>query len=850
MPALVRLRSVPIALAILLALSARADPASLAGHSLASALEAVAEQGALAVVFTDDVVRSWMRVVEEPAGSSPRERLAELLRPHGLELRVGPGQTLVVARAGPPERRAGLFGTVRDPEGRALSDARVILEPRGDAGLAERIETRSRLDGSFELSSVPFGRWTLLARHPSSLELEEELDLQRTEPVELVLTLPSVLQADERIEVSAAHRLLEGDGAVGVALEREVAATVAQPGDDLLHRLKILPGTVGDEVSAAFGVRGGRPDEVSIRLDGMELVDPFHLGDFHRALSAIDDQIVATSELHSGGWTADLGDRRGAVLDLTSLEASLDSRTSLALGVLDLAATTARRFGDGRLGLLASLRYGFPDLVFDLAEEESNPRFGDGYVKGDFAPRDHLSVRGHVLGTADVSDFRVEDDDSRARLRSRWDTVSAWSRAQVVGSGGRLWSGRVGLQRLEHDRTLLDAEPESFRSVDSERRTDRIDLGTTGEWPLGDHLLRGGVDGRRTRTSFEVSIEAATDDPLAAIRVPPAPPAFRFVEVVESDLLSAWVSDRWRRDRWTVEAGLRWDARSLPDEELWSPRISADVQIGPASHLRAAWGHFFQTQRPYELAVEDFETELHPAERAEHRVLGFEHRFGRRRGTALRVEVWNRRIRDPRPRWENLFDPLGRIPELEPDRVRVAPELGRAQGVELFVGGRANRRLGWFLSATISRAEERLEGSWHAAARDQPWSGVLHLDWEAPRDWDLSVSLRGHEGWPTTALDAEVVDGPDGPEVRPVLGPLRAERLPDFWRLDLRVRRAWDLSRGELGVSFDLQNLTNRSNLRGYDVALELDAGGSPVVEREAKDWAGILPSFQVTWSF
>ncbi len=40
----------------------------------------------------------------------------------------------------------------------------------------------------------------------------------------------------------------------------------------------------------------------------------------------------------------------------------------------------------------------------------------------------------------------------------------------------------------------------------------------------------------------------------------------------------------------------------------------------------------------------------------------------------LRVEAYDKRVTDPTPIYENIFDPFALLPELEADRVRVAAE--------------------------------------------------------------------------------------------------------------------------------------------------------------------------------
>jgi len=49
---------------------------------------------------------------------------------------------------------------------------------------------------------------------------------------------------------------------------------------------------------------------------------------------------------------------------------------------------------------------------------------------------------------------------------------------------------------------------------------------------------------------------------------------------------------------------------------------------------------------------------------------------------AVRVEAYRKHYSQLKPRYENLFDPLSLVPELRWDRVRIAPDAARAEGVE------------------------------------------------------------------------------------------------------------------------------------------------------------------------
>src|SRR4029453_18725001 len=62
------------------------------------------QAGGVKLVYSSELVHPDLRVVAEPRARAPRKRLAELLKPHGLETRDGPnGTILIVTRARTPK---------------------------------------------------------------------------------------------------------------------------------------------------------------------------------------------------------------------------------------------------------------------------------------------------------------------------------------------------------------------------------------------------------------------------------------------------------------------------------------------------------------------------------------------------------------------------------------------------------------------------------------------------------------------------------------------------------------------------------------------------------------------------
>ena len=264
--------------------------------------------------------------------------------------------------------------------------------------------------------------------------------------------------------------------------------------------------------------------------------------------------------------------------------------------------------------------------------------------------------------------------------------------------------------------------------------------------------------------------------------------------------------------------------------------------------LRAAWGRFNQSQRPYELQVEDGETEFNPVERSDSRVLGFEHLFRGARGLALRFEVYQREVLNPIPRWENLYEPFNFFPEVEPDRVRIAPDRALAEGAELFLRGRFGSRFGWWLNYTWAVTEDEIAGESFPRSFDQTHAANFDLDYRINDRWTLNLAWRYHTGWPTTPLSlAQEADEDGGTVFVPVAGRRFSARLPSYHRLDLRASRPWKVGPGTLVFFVDVQNVYNRGNVAGFDFDIDQDAG---TLTPNAEEWAGILPSVGISFDW
>ena len=204
-----------------------------------------------------------------------------------------------------------------------------------------------------------------------------------------------------------------------------------------------------------------------------------------------------------------------------------------------------------------------------------------------------------------------------------------------------------------------------------------------------------------------------------------------------------------------------------------------------------------------------------------------------------------------RPRFENLFDPLGLIPEVQPDRVRLDPTRATSQGVEISVD-RSNGPLTWWLTYTLSEATDRIGGRDEYRSWDQRHALQGGINWSNDR-WEISLATNIHSGWPTTDL-AYVQSGLDEdwePEFVAIPGPRNAERFPTFATLDFRISRTWQLRRSSFMAFLEVSNLTNRENecCRDFDIE-EDDVTGEEFFESDVDYWMPLLPAIGVLWEF
>jgi hypothetical protein len=653
----------------------------------------------------------------------------------------------------------------------------------------------------------------------------------------------------EEIIVSAsAYRFVHDDALATATLSATDLQLSPHLGDDPLRAVARLPGVAANEFSARANIRGGEAAETLVRFGGLNLSNPFHLKDFQNVFSTIAPGLVREMRIYSGGFPVTFGDRMSGVIDIDPL-APAEPYGEVSLSFFNATALLTGRSTDGRSDWLLSARRGNLDLIVEaLNSNIGRPAYGDIYARADRRLTDSIALSANLLASEDS--LVLFDSDHEEAARAEYRDRYYWLRVDYEPDYAL--SGSVLLARSALDSVRRgDADQDGVASgmLDDQRDFTIDSLQTDWLWRIQDEmLLQFGGELRDMRGRYDYHDEADFD---LLFDVPGASADTTRTRNIgvrpKGNHYALYANARVGRPQALVaDLGLRWDRDTLaPDSsDQISPRISMLHAFGDRLQVRATWGRFFQAQSIDELQVSDGVTQFFSPQYARHLIGSVEYRH--RTGVDARLEVYHKDYRRIRPRFENLLNTFVLLPELKPDRIRIAPRHARARGFELTVRRATAQPLGWWLSYSRSSVEDEFADGDVARSWDQRNSFSGGATWRGA-SWELSVAGTYHSGWPTTAVALTQT------EPIPIVsaGPRNARRVQDYRSVDMRVARRFRLAgASELTVFVEAGNILNRDNDCCVKYELESEETPELTLDTSTLRYLPITPSLGFIWRF
>jgi len=843
---------------LLLSIGARATeretPPKYAGRPLLDVLGELRARG-LKLIYSSDLVGPTMRVEAEPRGGESRQVLEEVLAPHGLAARRGPGGSLlvVIRRRGPKEGRPSKAKTPQEQAAISPGVARFeeTVEVTAPSGSPSAGSTPLSVGPQVVASAAGSGENVFRALQAlpgisAPDDLDSRLAVRGGGPDENLTVMDGV-------EIHDPYRLLGFTSAFNPSLVQNFDLFAG--GFDVRY---------GDRLSSLLVIenRSGQGKRAFGGEAGLNLTD---------ASLVLEGRLPGTT---SGSW---IFAGRRAYYDLVA-ERLLD--------VGDLPS-----FSDLQAKVSWEPRAGQRLSLFGLLSDES----------ADIATR------------TDDEDFVIRTLGRNFLGGLRFDsTLGAGGRSATVASFYRFEDGIDFQGRIESDARRAAGSVLDSRLADVVfiRDIDVSDIALRQEVTLvssGRQAWDFGLEAHRLRTQWGWRVDGDSSEVLTPRSNLPLdsglPPAF-LPRSLDSNATS-WRTGLWVQDRFTIgsrlslRAGARVDRSSVNRETTLSPRIGATWTLTPATRVNAAAGLYYQSPGYEKLFQSDYFVDLTPegglalaTEKSFHTLVGLERDLAG--SLSARVTAYHKS-------YSSLI--VGRLETEEERQARVArydfppslsdqipsePQItsnpvsdgrGNAWGVEVYLARRtvspATRLSGW-VSYAFGRARREAYGRQYAFDYDRRHALSLAGEYRiGPR---LSFSLTGRvaSGFPLTPAvgvrvaaieDGSDVDGDGDREERipardssgaliyaPDFGPvanLNSARLPLFARFDARLTFRPGGARGKWLLYVDVINLLNRHNAGriSYIVQRRLGSDQPGLIESRIAS-IPLLPSFGVHFRF
>ena len=605
--------------------------------------------------------------------------------------------------------------------------------------------------------------------------------------------------------------------------------------NDVMRAGHVFPGVISSDYSARFSVRGGEKSDISVRLDGMELYNPYHLQDFGGAVSLIGLELIQNTQLLIGGFPAEYGEKMSGVFDLKTRSPNTE-QFSANFGV-DLINATATLEGplSEKGGWLLSARRGYIDLILALmdVDEDYKPQYADVYGKFTYQATQADTVTLNGLYGWDKNRIRLDDVDNN--LDSQYDNSTTWAKWRHT-FGDSHWTDFFVFAGISNQNRMMG-------KADVDNRDFRF-FGTKAELTTNlfeAHTFRSGVKWQWLTAQYQYDVQ----ERQAGVNI------YKPILVDVDDNggeFSAFLQDEWQlHSKLALNVGGHFVYQQYRKEGIQryeiGPRVALAIKPTNKLLLRGAWGIYHQPISLMGVPVEDDIETVGRAEQAVHYVIGAE--YTPTNNFLVRVEGYY-----------NTFDNLvGRLREFgRQNQIFVAPQSGEAKGLDVFMTHAVSNRLSWTLGYAYGIAEEIAGGTTIFRQHDRRHAFAVSSNYQFAPTWHLYLSWRFHTGEPRTPLIHAEVRGPNGSIIAcdRRFGDTHSARMPAYQSLDFRITKQSSYRRWELSWYFQILNLYNHRNLDQYAFSEVRDEETGAIIECtiEEEPLFPIVPTLGVTMRF
>lgn len=690
--------------------------------------------------------------------------------------------------------------------------------------------------GSFSLSRVPAGGFSLKVIAPGYEPLQYSDTIKPGETIELTLRLTPLAEGEYGLVVRGEKDEPE---VTKRSLSKEEIGYSAGSQGDVIRALTNMPGIARPPASSGLLiVRGSAPEDTRAHLGGLFVPHLYHLTGF---TSVLNPEMVERLEFLPGAYSARYGRVNGGIIDAIPATGAPDYITgAVDIDIFDAGAVLRGPIGE-KGSFAIGARRSYIDSLLPVVLDEVLPLFDvdASRISLTTAPRswDYEAIYEHKLdqnsrlrflglGAGDSVSLIVDDAnfdpsiqgavEGNARfymLSASYEKLGDFKRSATLGVVFAEADGSLGPEiRGGYTQTMFQG-----RYLEERPIHDTFSLAFGGDFLSSIYKAEG--------RSFLPPVEGGFTPPVGS-----------------SDIFELEMDDEWieggifleAKKKWeplTLVPGLRLDRMGGSSTLLLQPRLFASYDLAVGAQLRASAGFYSQDPLPFELDEAFGDPALLP-EQSFQVALGGVKRFSR----------WELDITGFYKRLWNIVTRQGSGTDIAELTTNDAE--GWVYGAEVLLRIPPGRRLTGWLAYTFTRSL-RKDGEGFQVRPfdfDQPHVFTALATYKIDGRWTISGRWRYASGNPNTPVSGAVFDA-DADLYIPLPGLSNSERHPPFHQLDIRADREFRFERWMLSVYVEIFNAYNRANpeadVHNFDYTQSGFFTGLP-----------ILPSFGVAGRF
>lgn len=790
------------------------------------------------IVFSSDLLADSTPITIDRDQQSKISVLREFLAEKKLKLERQGALLLVVKEAATFE----FVGKVIDAKGRAIANADVYSQ---DEGQAQQTDS----NGYFALAlEKGLSEYTLIvdAEYFQRRKLvRSHSNLQQLRVISLMAE--QVLQ--EVIVTGSHHKLAKKDN-VNPARYLSISQLESVPvvGDDASRVLTTLPGTSSMGITAKPFIRGGLQDEVLIQIDGVEILEAFHLSDFHSIFSSVDSRAIDSVALYTGGHPARYGSRMSGVIDYTPKVRPGNYAHELAVSGFTTSLGTQGHINAADIGWQFLYRQGNLDKLLDQVNDTiGTPKYSDSYgridVPLDGGSNGESQFHFSWLWSKDEIDLNVEDRIVSSDVNNRY----FWASLDTQISKSHSNQTTLAFINVDKNKSAVASSSDSSEvsgTLDYQQETEKYVLRSDFSIDEPQKLIEYGgvIEWSESQYHSALNIDRGIFAPV----IGEPQNTIRNINVSPD----GWSADLYVSGEFNIykslwlQPGLRWswqDYLSRSHSSRLSPRLGLKTNLATHTELNMLVGRYYQVQSTHELDVRDGLTTFFAPQSADHAIVGLTQKYKK---VAFKLDTYYKKYRRQKDRFENLFNPFTITPVIEADRIRISPNNAKVYGVE--IGARYKPDPDWTLNLDYAamRSVEKLGRRTVSRRQQQRHTASLGVDWQTPTA-SVNASIKWHSGWRTTRLPSGVSRG----ETIDPQAIFNNDQTGSYLTLDIGVRRYWELDDMSLTLGIDVINALDKANVVGneYEYVQNVD---SIRFSREDESLSPLIPNITVRLQF